>query len=448
MPEVGEAWVTLSADLSQLQTNMQQAESTVTLTTGNMQVAAGGVVTSFGTLIPATTAVSGGTSELARSTSLSARNMLMLASAAGLGGSEFRVLNQALRGAYVASTVATGSFKGLALAIKSFFIELGPVGWAIIALGVSIATGLSIWSKHKKAVEDAKKAMSEYTSNVKEQTRSHWDLHDVLVQELLVAQGMDELAAMHEVNTKAINRSKEAEKEYLKGLEDYQKFLKTTPFRGKTQAELRAEQAEFDRLEGSYAAKLKDTEMIRVAEIEAIRKRGYEKELNDFQAQVKDLESASVRAQSGIVDIAKDTAMKMMKAAGYQELARVLQIRIDADDALKSLNEYAASIEAAGNMTDELRERLKDLAGQIIDTRDAEIRASREIGGAHGVALGQTELMARRAGQIAVNASATFPAAEMKNTATENTALKTYSVLVDIYNLWAKNSQTGGVYAR
>lgn len=92
-------------------------------------------------------------------------------------------LSRALRGLhYMQVSGATsalnlgGAVKGATVAVKSFLVAIGPVGWALIALTAAVKVGQMAWSRYSDAAEEAGRITEELTAIREERLADALDL--------------------------------------------------------------------------------------------------------------------------------------------------------------------------------------------------------------------------------------------------------------------------------
>ena len=159
--------------------------------------------------------------ELSPATRTVLNNTVLLTAALTLLGKKgyLKTANDALKAAaanisYAASTKgASGatalfslSIKGLSASLKKLWVDMGPVGWAILAIGAAYTAVTAIISAHEEALRGATEAAKEAHEVEKQKTEDLKAQHD---EEMTKLQRLEELAKYERLNS---DEKKEANK--------------------------------------------------------------------------------------------------------------------------------------------------------------------------------------------------------------------------------------------
>ena len=220
--QIGEAYIILGAKLGQLRADMRAARNVAASEINGMQeeITASSQLISKGMVPVQTAAIEQAASfgQLRTASSL----MVVGLSQVGVQGrgtaAAFKILTLGTYGLSVA-------MKGLATAVKAFFISIGPVGWVIAAVTVVVLALVYAYDKLMKGVKKAAEAMDEFSSTAMTNSDRVKSIQEDLDNQLMVARGQTDAKALKDLQKQGADREKEIQSMAEADLEAYKKTV-------------------------------------------------------------------------------------------------------------------------------------------------------------------------------------------------------------------------------
>ena len=220
--QIGEAYIILGAKLGQLRADLRAARNVAASEINGMQeeITASSQLISKGMVPVQTAAIEQAASfgQLRTASSL----MVVGLSQVGVQGrgtaAAFKILTLGTYGLSVA-------MKGLATAVKAFFISIGPVGWVIAAVTVVVLALVYAYDKLMKGVKKAAEAMDEFSSTAMTNSDRVKSIQEDLDDQLMVARGQTDAKALKDLQKQGADREKEIQSMAEADLEAYKKTV-------------------------------------------------------------------------------------------------------------------------------------------------------------------------------------------------------------------------------
>ena len=220
--QIGEAYIILGAKLGQLRADLRAARNVAASEINGMQeeITASSQLISKGMVPVQTAAIEQAASfgQLRTASSL----MVVGLSQVGVQGrgtaAAFKILTLGTYGLSVA-------MKGLATAVKAFFISIGPVGWVIAAVTVVVLALVYAYDKLMKGVKKAAEAMDEFSSTAMTNSDRVKSIQEDLDNQLMVARGQTDAKALKDLQKQGADREKEIQSMAEADLEAYKKTV-------------------------------------------------------------------------------------------------------------------------------------------------------------------------------------------------------------------------------